>query len=288
MQRLIQPLLPLYDRDEARALLRMLVEDLCHESWTRFIACGCQPDDTLLAAIDRLATGEPVQHILGFACFCEHQFRVTPDTLIPRPETEELVQWIESHADSSKQHDARILDIGTGTGCIAISLALALPQARVTALDISFPALTVASRNWHDLADSAGHRTGGDDTGRWRIMQHDILSPTPPPMPQQDIIVSNPPYVCRSEAAGMHTNVLDHDPHLALFVPDDDPLLFYRAIARHALTLLRPGGTLFFELNTAYAYATCELLSRLGFTSIQLRRDRYDRPRMLQATLRQL
>ena len=321
MQKLINPLLSSYEREEAKAILRMILEDVHKTPWTRFVAYGEQAVgnvDDLRREIARLASGEPVQHVIGHTAFCGRRFRVTPDTLIPRPETAELVRWI---ADAEQHRPSpRILDIGTGTGCIAISLAHLLPHSLVTALDVSEKALAVARANdsdemaikgnddepTHDVMPSkrccmqaSDGKTNHDkasidgsnnveangsampNANKVTFLLHDILSPTAPPVPPQDIIVSNPPYIRRSESATMHRNVLDHEPHLALFVPDDDPLLFYRAIARHAQTLLAPHGVLYFELNALHATQTADLVSSLGFTNVELRSDQFSRPRFL-------
>lgn len=218
-------------------------------------------------AISRLAQHEPIQYILGYSDFCGLRFAVTPATLIPRPETSELVEWIT--ADTTG--DVRILDIGTGSGCIAISLASRLKGAIVTAWDISSEALAVAQRN---------NRNNGTGVTFSRV---DILNYTPQGE-KFDIIVSNPPYIKELEKAEMEPNVLDWEPHTALFVPDNDPLLFYRTIATKGLSMLTPGGRLYFEINRAHGEETAAMLRTLGYTDIELRKDIAGNDRMIKAT----
>ena len=226
-----------------------------------------EQEATLADAINRLQKYEPIQHIQGYSDFCGLRFKVTPATLIPRPETSELVEWVASEATGNE----RILDIGTGSGCIAVSLANKLPQSKVTAWDISPEALAVATEN--------SHSNGTEVT----FKQVDILAYRPEEK-QFDIIVSNPPYIKENEKSAMHSNVLDWEPHTALFVPDSDPLLFYRTIAKKGLTLLKPGGTLYFEINRAHGAETVEMLAGLGYTGIELRKDFAENDRMIKAT----
>lgn len=215
----------------------------------------------------RLIAGEPVQHVLGYAEFCGLRLRVTPDVLIPRPETEELVDWIASFPSPT------LLDLCTGSGAIAIALAARMPQAHIVAVDVSDAALAVACEN---VAS-----TGCDV----ELMQMDVLDTDAAvaALPKADIIVSNPPYVRQSEANDMHPTVLDHEPHLALFVPDDDPLRFYSAIARIAEQTLLPNGNVFVEINSALADATIKVFRNHGFSHVELRQDQFGRDRMLRA-----
>ena len=226
-----------------------------------------EQEATLEDAIKRLQKYEPIQYIQGYSDFCGLRFKVTPATLIPRPETSELVEWVASEATGNE----RILDIGTGSGCIAVSLANKMPQSKVTAWDISNEALAVATEN---------SRSNGTEV---LFEQVDILSNRPEEK-QFDIIVSNPPYIKENEKSAMHSNVLDWEPHTALFVPDSDPLLFYRTIAKKGLTLLKPGGTLYFEINRAHGAETVEMLAGLGYTGIELRKDFAENDRMIKAT----
>ena len=197
---------------------------------------------------------------------------VGPGVLIPRPETEELVQWILADGVPA---GATLLDIGTGSGCIACTLACEVKDAHVVACDISDAALDIARRNAREL---------GVDVS---MMRHDVLSGEPFPLVQLqqagsvDVVVSNPPYICRHEASSMEDNVLRHEPHEALFVPDDDALLFYRIIAQRAKELLRPGGSIYFEINPDHADELKALVSGMGFSQITLRDDQFGRCRMM-------
>ena len=226
-----------------------------------------EQEATLEDAIKRLQKYEPIQYIQGYSDFCGLRFKVTPATLIPRPETSELVEWVASEATGNE----RILDIGTGSGCIAVSLANKMPQSKVTAWDISNEALAVATEN---------SRSNGTEV---LFEQVDILSYRPEEN-LFDIIVSNPPYIKENEKSAMHANVLDWEPHTALFVPDSDPLLFYRTIAIKGLQILKPGGRLYFEINRAHGSETMEMLAGLGYTGIELRKDFAENDRMIKAT----
>lgn len=282
---LITQLTPIHGASEARAIVRMVMEECFHLSHTDLLL----GKDTDLSVYERkefekiaqrLLRGEPVQYVLGYTTFCGHRFRVTPDVLIPRPETEELVTWAAQTA-SDEMHNAprNILDLCTGSGCIAVSLALAFPAAQVTGVDISSEALAVASSNATNL--------GAENVS---FLQQDILdyeasdSPDSPFVtPRFSLILSNPPYVCQHEATTMTSTVLDHEPHLALFVPDDDPLLFYRAIARIGRQALTTDGAILVEINCAMADATREVFIAAGFADVEVRNDQFGRPRMLRA-----
>lgn len=207
----------------------------------------------------RLCNFEPIQYIQGVAPFLGMRFRVTPAVLIPRPETAELVERVAAEAPPS----VRILDVGTGSGCIAVSLARLLPQSMVEAWDVSAEALEVAAGNSRSLQAPVCFK------------QCDVLTYTPEAGEEGafDVVVSNPPYICRTEARQMERNVLDWEPSLALFVPDDDPLRFYRRIAELALRLLRPGGRLYFEINRAYGVQTVALLQQQGYETVRLHQD---------------
>ncbi len=226
-----------------------------------------EQEATLEDAIKRLQKYEPIQYIQGYSDFCRLRFKVTPATLIPRPETSELVEWIASEYSGKI---VNILDIGTGSGCIAISLAHKLPKSNVTAWDISPEALAVATEN---------SKANGCTV---LFEQVDILSYEPTEA-QFDIIVSNPPYIKENEKSAMHNNVLDWEPHTALFVPDSDPLLFYRTIAEKGLQMLAPNGTLYFEINRAHGAETMKMLADYGYTDIELRKDFADNDRMIKA-----
>ena len=260
-----------YPIGEVTALTRIIITELLGFSQTTFflkddVTLTAEQNALLDNAIERLKKQEPIQYILGYRDFCGLRFKVTPATLIPRPETSELVEWVASEATGNEN----ILDIGTGSGCIAVSLAHKLPQSRVTAWDISTDALAVATEN--------SKANGCAIT----FEQVDILE-YQPNSEQFDIIVSNPPYIKENEKKAMHNNVLDWEPHTALFVPDSDPLLFYRTIAQKATTMLRPGGKLYFEINRAHGKETMEMLAALGYTDIELRKDFAENDRMIRA-----
>ena len=261
-----------YSDGEIKALTRIIATELLGVPQMTFflkddVSLSAEQQALLDNAIERLKKQEPIQYILGYSDFCGLRFKVTPDTLIPRPETSELVEWIS--ADYSCKA-VNILDIGTGSGCIAISLAHKLPQSKTTAWDISPDALAVAAEN--SKANNCNVA----------FEQVDILA-YEPVGEQFDIIVSNPPYIKEVEKELMHANVLDWEPHTALFVPDSDPLLFYRIIAKKGLKMLEPGGRLYFEINRAHGNETSDMLASLGYTDIKLRKDFADNDRMIRA-----
>ena len=317
-----------YDDGEARAIARILIEELFGLSYTD-IVCGAteqlSADDTLRldTAVRRIEQGEPLQHVLGYADFCGNRFCVNGSVLIPRPETEWLVdegtKLMSATATSSPK---RILDIGTGSGCIAISLKLRLGDAYVEAWDISEEALRTAQDNADALKAEVvfrkrdalraeeeccseekclqgGALVSSAPTGQTmdsiNSNEGTLVSSAPTGQAMDsinyskanilaapwDMIVSNPPYICDSERSAMDDNVLLHEPHTALFVPDDDPLRFYRAIARYALLTLNIGGNLLFECNTRYAEATGTMLSDMGFEEVTVSDDCFSLPRFV-------
>lgn len=276
-QELWRRLAQVYDKGEAKAIARMVYEVRFNLTLSDlFIGKDTQlsaNDQAELAEItQRLEQQEPVQYVLGQADFCGRTFLVNQHVLIPRPETEELCRWIisEFRDESLEFRDCSILDIGTGSGCIAITLAADLPKAEVTAWDISGEALQVARENAKrlhfdvifELADALNTPL---DHERW------------------DVIVSNPPYICNKERARIEANVLDHEPHTALFVPDETPLLFYSAIAQYGLTALKTGGRLYFEINPLYAQELAEMLSMMSYHDIEIKNDTYGKQRMIRA-----
>ena len=221
----------------------------------------------LQGIIDRLRQGEPLQYIEGKAPFCGMEFAVNSSVLIPRPETAELVDWIV--CEHATQHP-RILDLGTGSGCIAIALSKQLPQATIEACDISAEALTVAKENARMNEAPVSFFT------------HDMLDLGTPLPHSYDILVSNPPYIRQSEAADMSIQVTEWEPHTALFVPDDDALRFYRAIAELGQTeALRPGGHIYVEINQALGKETVALFEAYGYQDVELRKDIYGNERMI-------
>lgn len=274
-----------YDQREARAVARMLVEEKFSLSFADIICGGVEalPDadkQWIEAAVKRLEQGEPIQYVLGWAWFGGLKFNVRSGVLIPRPETEWLVDNICAHPAPSNDRPLRILDIGTGSGCIALSIKQRLPETYVEAWDISTEALSIAADNARSLSLDVV----------WR--QQDALNITPnvlsttpndnsvvPDSPPWDVIVSNPPYICERERTDMARNVLEHEPSTALFVPDTDPLLFYRAITRYAVGSLNEGGRMLFECNTLYAGDTARMMADEGMTATQVYDDCFGKPR---------
>lgn len=260
---------PLYGNGEARAITDYVL-DVCFGLSKADILCGAVDEMTaektaeLNKIFGRLMEGEPVQYVLGRAEFSGRWFNVRPGVLIPRPETEELCAWIT--ADSKASASPKVLDIGTGSGCIAITLQLDMPESKVTAWDISADALDVARENAQQLGANVN------------FVKLDALNAKPEG--EWDVIVSNPPYICEKEKKDMAVNVLEHEPHTALFVPDADPLLFYRAITRLAVQTLSKGGRLYFEINPIYADDTCHMMRAEGMTAVELRSDMYGKQRM--------
>lgn len=213
---------------------------------------------------------KPIQYILGKTEFYGLQFTVSPDVLIPRPETEELVKWI---LDKTKMINPAILDIGTGSGCIAVTLAKNISGAKVSAMDVSTKALEVAREN--ALLNQV----------QINFIHDDILHPKTDQQSQFDCIVSNPPYVRELEKSAMQKNVLDYEPHQALFVPDNDALVFYRAICRYAKTHLVKMGWLYFEINESLGNQVVELMKQHGFSNIELRQDLFGKDRMVRGQM---
>lgn len=218
--------------------------------------------------LSRLRKNEPIQYILGKETFCGLTFEVDRNVLIPRLETRELVEWIV--ADWKSEVPCRILDIGTGSGCISVSLAKFIAGAKVESWDISAGALAVARRN--------AVRNEVDV----RFRQKDVLQALPEDS-SYDVIVSNPPYITEEEKVDMDANVLDWEPSIALFVPNTNPLLFYRKIAQLALSMLKTGGCLYFEINRAYGQDTVCMLQEMGYRQIELRKDEWGNDRMIKA-----
>lgn len=288
-----QRLTPLYGPQEAKAMTRMLLEDLFSLSFAD-ILCGATEHlsdaDTLRLqqSVARLLDAEPLQYVTGTAFFCGHPFHVAPGVLIPRPETEWMVDTAVNLVMSSAP---RILDIGTGSGCIAISISLALADrhCHTEAWDISEDALRIAADNAARLGAEVKFRRRDalrleeDFPAEENQGGAEALNDTNAAAESWDIIVSNPPYICNREAADMHANVLRHEPHLALFVPDTDPLLFYRAIASYAMRSLRKGGWLLFECNTLYAHDTAQMALDMGFATSVVEDDCFGKPRFVKA-----
>ena len=272
-----QSLTPLYDAGEAQAIVRTVL-DVEYGMTLTDIICGkvnelsSDEERNLEEIITRLQNGEPVQYVLGEADFAGRTFHVEPGVLIPRPETAELCQWIEEDVSSLEADERKqILDICTGSGCIAITLGLNIPNSEVTGWDISEDALRIAQGNVEMLK-----------AGNVRIEYQDALM-LPKAAETADIIVSNPPYICEKEKADMEKNVLEHEPSIALFVPDEDPLKFYRAIAEYASSALKSEGALYFEINPIYEKETRKMLQSLGFKDIETKEDAFGKKRMMKA-----
>ena len=263
-----------YDSQETKAMAYMLLEHylrlrnvdvLVDKPISTNIR---QPDWEVIVA--RLNKNEPVQHIIGATFFCGLSFKVSPSVLIPRPETEELVRIVVKDFSEPDQK-IRIVDIGTGSGCIAIVLDRFLPHARVKGWDVSEAALRVARENARDLLAEA------------QFEIYDILEPSNQTAEQFDCIVSNPPYVTYAEAINMEPNVLRFEPHLALFVEDQDPLLFYRAIADFCQTNLKPEGACYVEINEHFGAATQALFAEKGFSRVEVVQDIHGKDRIVKA-----
>ncbi|WCT10108.1 peptide chain release factor N(5)-glutamine methyltransferase [Mucilaginibacter jinjuensis] len=267
-----QMLVPLYDVQEADAITTLVLSELTGYSKAKLKAfpeteLTDEQSEKLSTILNQLQTGEPLQYILGHTEFYGLKFEVNPNVLIPRPETEELVGWI---IESSELPPINILDIGTGSGCIAITLKHELKQATVSAIDISIGALETAKRN------------AANNQVEVNFIHADILAHENIKLDKKlDVIVSNPPYVTETDKRQMHTNVTDFEPHTALFVPEEDPLLFYNAIADFATKNLNDNGLLFFEINESYGEETIEMLNNKSFINIELRKDMSGRDRMI-------
>lgn len=280
----------MYPEREAREMVFAYLESVIGtRRHTHIIEPEYQVNDEaasqVVEAFRRMASGEPLQYVTGKAYFYGREFNVTPDVLIPRPETELLCRAVIDFV--KMKSEVRILDLCTGSGCIAWTLSLEIPGARVTAVDISDGALKIAAgQDFTDEMSLSGALAPD-------FVKADVLSCHPEPFlchPERsegslpshfDIIVSNPPYVMDSEKALMRKNVLDHEPHLALFVPDDDPLLFYRAVAQWALQLLKPGGFGIVEINEALGEETAEIYRRNGFSAVTIIKDLNDKDRFV-------
>ena len=274
----IQELLPIYDAGEAESFFYLILEEKRN---LKRIDLALNPELTFSndeievwnLILNQLKKEIPIQYLLGKTSFYGLEFEVNPNVLIPRPETEELVEWIiQSQKSKAESQKIKILDIGTGSGCIAISLAKNLPNAQVFAIDVSEKALATAQKN-----------TKINEVNVTFLLKNILESED---LEQQfDIIVSNPPYVRELEKQEIKKNVLDNEPHLALFVNDNDALIFYRKIAELAQKNLSPNGQLFFEINQYLGKEMIDLLKKMGFKNIELRKDIYGNDRMIKGTI---
>ena len=262
-----------YPKEEKEALAAVLLGEVLGLSRTEIVMKGdleIEPDqlDFLLAALKRLKADEPIQYILGKTEFYGLEILLSPDVLIPRPETEELVHWI---IRSNEIESPKIVDFGTGSGCIPLALKSEIPKAEVRGVDKSAAALEIALKNAGKLSLEI----------QFKIF--DILGTQPYPWQSVDILVSNPPYVRFSERQSIKPNVLNFEPDIALFVGDSDPLIFYRKIAEIGNSILTPRGQLFFEINEIFGKEIQNLLKEKGYTDIELRKDLNGKDRMVRA-----
>ena len=264
-----------YPPDEAREMAFMLLEHYFGLRKADVLADKPLPanrtEPDWFRIIERLNRQEPIQHVIGTTIFCGLEFEVSPDVLIPRPETEDLVRLIMHDFADQTERPVRVIDIGTGSGCLAVTLARFLPQSDVTGWDVSEQALTTARRNAEAL--------NADVT----FQLQDILNVPDSPHTQYDCVVSNPPYVTRSEAALMDRNVLDYEPDMALFVDDADPLIFFEAVARFAARYLSETGICYVEINERFGQATKAVFDRHGFTNVQVYKDIHGKDRSVRA-----
>ena len=268
------------EEGEAKAVALLMMEKVCGMTTTEVLINEPKGElhrEELLAMVQRIADGEPVQYVLGEADFCGVSIKVRPGVLIPRKETEELVNWIVEclHANCQPStFNGQLLDIGTGSGCIAVALAKKMEGAEVEAWDVSEVALQVAREN--------AERNGVEV----KVRRVDVLSTVNSQLStvnSYEVVVSNPPYVCEEEKKGMERNVLEHEPELALFVPNESPLLFYRKIALLGCSLLAEGGCLFFEINRRFGAEVVGLLEGMGYRDVELRKDQFGNDRMVKA-----
>lgn len=261
-----------YDSREAEWLVRCIMEDVCGISRADMLLKDIKiPDEKKREAEQvaaRLSKKEPLQYILGYTMFCGIKIEVMPGVLIPRPETAELAEYIAGQENPSS--GTRILDLCTGSGCIAVTLAKKIKNSELFAVDISSEALAVARRN----AEKNGVKV--------QYAECDITGDISQLPSNIDIIVSNPPYVTESEKKEMDANVLDYEPHCALFVPDEDPLIFYRRIAEIGTTILAPGGKLYFEINPLFSGETVAMLEQKGYTRVTVKKDSYNKNRFIE------
>ena len=275
-----------HDEEESRAIAFLLLDDVCDLNRAQ-VLMGYDDDlsDSQKAELEhmahRITNGEPVQYVIGRTEFCGLSINVAPGVLIPRPETEQLVSTINGvtqfRTSDTDKPAPKILDIGTGSGCIALALKNYNTSAEVHAIDVSEAALAQAMANARNLnLDVKFHQCDILNAEQTDELLSSLGS-------QFQVIVSNPPYVCESERADMEINVLDHEPSIALFVPDDDPLLFYRAIAQTARKHLAVDGVLAFEINQQFGYQVCSLLEELGYHTVELHKDCYLNDRIVTA-----
>lgn len=277
----LEDLSSVYETNEALSLFSWLAEDILHlKTHDLLLQTEVELEKSQLSKFEeaklRLIKQEPIQYILGYAEFFGLKLKVNSHVLIPRPETEELVQWILDDYLPSKLH-LSIIDLGTGSGCIPIALAKHLPEAKIKALDISAEAIHLAASN---LSACLGHEGSEEHITHIEFIQDNLLDMEE--LAEVDIIVSNPPYVKYDEQQEMKGNVLENEPHLALFVENDDPLIFYRKIAELASKLIKT-PVVYVEINQYLAKETCQLFKDFGFQQVELKKDFRGNARMLKA-----
>ena len=281
----IQTISQFYPEMEAREMVFACLEHIIGtRRHTHIVEPGYEVPQEQVASVSaafvRMAAGEPLQYVTGQAFFYGRSFHVTPDTLIPRPETELLCRMAVDDMKIRRRTSPRILDMCTGSGCIAWTLALELPSAELVAVDLSEGALSVAtSQDFSEETAITG--AGAPIFCRADVLKSPLESVHEALCGQFDLIVSNPPYVMDSEKALMRSNVLDHEPHMALFVPDSDPLVFYRAVASWASMLLAPDGAGIVEINEALGEETAEVFRSAGFTGVRVEKDLYEKDRFV-------
>lgn len=264
----IDELIAVYDRQEAASIAKIAFEEV--GIGNSFQEISREQERKMQRILAELKTGKPIQYVLGKAWFYNLILQVDPSVLIPRQETEELVNWIIKDFKGNARH---IADFGTGSACIPLALKKNLPATEVYGYDISPAALETAKKNAGNLLLNVNFQL------------FDILKDKFTELPEFDIIVSNPPYVTLREGLKMHKNVMEHEPHLALFVPDENPLIFYRKIAELGRAKLLPGGKIYLEINEAFGKEIKELYSKMGYTNIILRKDLNGKDRMIRAEL---
>jgi len=268
-----------YETDELRNIIELVVEHITNMSRAEQVKnkipyLTCTQLEDLDAITERLKKNEPVQYVLGEAWFAGMKFKVNKNVLIPRPETEELVDWIVKESQKSKVKSQNIIDIGTGSGCIPITLKHQLPEANVSAIDVCSEALFTATENAIKLNTEVDFTLLDFlDEEKWNELH------------QYDIIVSNPPYVKQSEINTIHERVKEFEPHLALFVPDNDPILFYKKLSDFSMKHLNAGGKLFVEINEALGEAVSNLFRSAGFLNVDLKKDMQGKDRMVMASV---
>ena len=267
----------IYDSDELKNIIELVIEHITNMTRAEQVKnkvpyLTCTQLENLDTITERLKKNEPVQYVLGEAWFAGMKFKVNKNVLIPRPETEELVDWIVKESQKSIVESQNIIDIGTGSGCIPITIKKKLPEANVSAIDVCSEALFTATENAIELSTEVGFLLLDFlDEEKWKELG------------QYDIIVSNPPYIKQSEINTMHDRVKEFEPHLALFVPDNDALLFYKKLSAFSSDHLKPGGSLFLEINESLGKQVVNNFRSGGFSNIELRKDMQGKDRMIKA-----